>query len=59
MPLKASCSSSINSAEIPEKLLTKLSGFLISCAMPGGELTKRGQLLGLHQAILCGAQILQ
>jgi hypothetical protein len=31
---KASCNSSINSAETPEKLLTKLRGFLISCAMP-------------------------
>ena len=29
-----SCNSSISSAETPEKLLTKLSGFLISCAMP-------------------------
>ena len=27
---KASCNSSISSAETPEKLLTKLSGFLIS-----------------------------
>ena len=31
---RASCNSSISSAEIAEKLLTKLSGFLISCAMP-------------------------
>jgi hypothetical protein len=29
-----SCSSSIISTETPEKLLTKLSGFLISWAMP-------------------------
>ena len=29
-----SCSSSISSVETAEKLLTKLSGFLISCAMP-------------------------
>ena len=34
MPFRASCNSSISSAETPEKLLTKLSGFLISCAMP-------------------------
>ena len=32
--LQGSCNSSISSAETPEKLLTKLSGFLISCAMP-------------------------
>ncbi|HJZ17685.1 MAG TPA: hypothetical protein VJ251_19955, partial [Stellaceae bacterium] len=25
----------------------------------GGQLAKRGELFGLHQAILCGAQILQ
>ena len=31
---KASCNSSISSTETAEKLLTKLSGFLISCAMP-------------------------
>ena len=31
---KVSCNSSISSAETAEKLLTKLSGFLISCAMP-------------------------
>ena len=30
----ASCNSSINSVEMAEKLFTKLSGFLISCAMP-------------------------
>ena len=30
----ASCNSSISSVETPEKLLTKLSGFLISWAMP-------------------------
>ena len=29
-----SCNSSISSAESEEKLLTKFSGFLISCAMP-------------------------
>jgi hypothetical protein len=29
-----SCNSSINSAESAEKLFTKLSGFLISCAIP-------------------------
>ena len=33
-PSGLSCNSSISSAETPEKLLTKLSGFLISCAMP-------------------------
>src|SRR5207249_1117818 len=33
-PARASRSSSISSAETAEKLLTKLSGFLISCAMP-------------------------
>ena len=32
--LSTSSSSSINSADRAEKLLTKLSGFLISCAMP-------------------------
>ena len=31
---RASRNSSISSAETPEKLLTKLSGFLISCAIP-------------------------
>ena len=31
---RVSCSSSISSADTPEKLLTKLSGFLISWAMP-------------------------
>src|SRR5262249_38677301 len=34
MPFRVSCNSSINSAETPEKLLTKLNGFLISWAMP-------------------------
>ena len=33
-PASASRNSSISSTEIAEKLLTKLSGFLISCAMP-------------------------
>ena len=33
-PFRASCNSSINSVESAEKLLTKLSGFLISWAMP-------------------------
>ena len=33
-PASACRNSSINSTETPEKLLTKLSGFLISCAMP-------------------------
>ena len=32
--IKASRNSSISSTETPEKLLTKLSGFLISWAMP-------------------------
>src|SRR4029077_19891628 len=31
---KVSCSSSINSVESAEKMLMKLSGFLISCAIP-------------------------
>ena len=34
MPPSASRNSSISSTETAEKLLTKLSGFLISCAMP-------------------------
>ena len=34
MPFRASCNSSMSSAETAEKLLTKLSGFLISWAMP-------------------------
>ena len=33
-PASASRNSSISSTEMAEKLLTKLSGFLISCAMP-------------------------
>src|SRR6516162_1493886 len=33
-PLRASCNSSISSTDTPEKLLTKLSGFLISWAIP-------------------------
>src|SRR5260370_88189 len=33
-PRSASCSSLVSSAETAEKLLTKLSGFLISCAIP-------------------------
>ena len=33
-PFKVSCNSSTSSLETAEKLLTKLSGFLISCAMP-------------------------
>jgi len=33
-PFSVSCSSSMSSLETVEKLLTKLSGFLISCAMP-------------------------
>ena len=33
-PASASRNSSISSTETAEKLLTKLSGFLISCAMP-------------------------
>src|SRR5271168_1423490 len=31
---RVSCNSSISSTETAEKLLTKLSGFLISCAIP-------------------------
>ena len=31
----------------PEKLLTKLSGFLISCAMPAVSSLERGQFLCL------------
>ena len=34
IPPSASRNSSISSTETPEKLLTKLSGFLISCAIP-------------------------
>src|SRR3974390_1864902 len=36
--LRASCNSPISSAETTEKLLTKLSGCLISCALPPGYL---------------------
>ena len=56
--LSTSLSSSVSSAETAEKLLTKLSGFLISCAMPA-VLAERGEFLGLYQAILRGAQVLQ
>src|SRR5450755_3707969 len=58
-PASASRNSSISSTEMAEKLLTKLSGFLISCAMLGCQLAERGELLGLHQAILRGPQVLQ
>src|SRR5215208_3600492 len=53
--LRASPSSSTNSWESVEKLLTKFSGFLISC----GELPERGELLRLNKAILRGAQLLE
>src|SRR5215472_5664071 len=52
-----SCSSSRSSTERPAKLLTKLSGFLISWAMPAGQLAKRGHLLRLDQPVLGAAQI--
>src|ERR1700704_2270579 len=52
--LSTSFSSSINSADSAEKLLTKLSGFLISCAMPagrpGGEGLPQGDLGGREWA---------
>ena len=37
------------STERPAKLLTKLSGFLISCAMPALSCSRAGHLLGLDQ----------
>ena len=58
-PPSASRNSSMSSTETAEKLLTKLSGFLISCAIPAGQLTERGKFLRLYQAILRGLQILQ
>src|SRR5262245_4051106 len=51
---RVSCNSSINSADSPEKLLTKLSG-----GNACGKLTERGELLCLHEAVLRCAQILQ
>jgi len=47
----------MSSTETAEKLLTKLSGFLISCAIPAGQLPQRRKLLRLHEAILRGPQI--
>ena len=44
-----SFSSSSSSIDSPAKLLTKLSGFLISWAMPGGQLAERRHLLRLDQ----------
>ena len=58
-PLSASCNSSISSAESAEKLLTKLSGFLISCAMPAVSWPSEASFSRLDQAVLRGAQILQ
>jgi hypothetical protein len=54
-----SFSSIISSAEIPEKLLTKIERVLDLVCDASGELTKRGQLLRLHEAVLRGLQILQ
>src|SRR5262245_56464435 len=56
---RASCSSVMSSAEIPEKLLTKLSGFLDLVRYARCELTKRGELLRLDQTVLRCAQVLQ
>ena len=42
-----------------EKLFTKFSGFLISCAMPAVSWPKRGELFGLDQTVLGGPKILQ
>jgi hypothetical protein len=44
--------SSTSSTDSAAKLLTKLRGFLISCANTGRELTERSEFLGLHKAVL-------
>ena len=49
----------MSSTETAEKLFTKLSGFLISWAIPAVSWPERGQFLRLDQAVLCGAQVLQ
>ena len=54
-----SFSSSNSSPDSSAKLLTKLSGFLISCAMPGGQLAECRHLLGVEQAGLRRLQFLQ
>src|SRR5215469_2670301 len=52
-----SFSSSVNSTDTPEKLLTKLSGFYFVSGT-GSELPQRGELLCLNKAILGRPQIL-
>ena len=47
----------MSSAERPEKLLTKVERVLHLVRDAGGELTKRGEFLRLHQAVLRGAQV--
>src|SRR6516164_8732526 len=54
-----SLSSANSSTERSAKLLTKLSGFLISCAMPGGQLPQRRHLLRMDQACLRRLQFAQ
>ena len=45
------CNSSMSSTDTAEKLLTKLRGFLISCAMPAVS-WPRSKLFRLDQAVL-------
>src|ERR1700716_724958 len=54
-----SFSSSISSAESAAKLLTKLSGFLISWAIPARKLPERGEFFRRHQPILRSAQFVK
>ena len=56
---RASFSSFRSSTDKLAKLLTKFSGFLISWAIPATSWPSKGQLLGLHQAVLRRLQVLQ
>ncbi len=51
--------SSVNSADNAEKLLTKFSGVRISWAIPAVSWPREASLLGLHQTVLCGTQLIK
>ena len=57
--LNASCNSSISSAGDPREIVDEIERVLDLVGDASRELAERGELLRLHQAVLCGAQILQ
>ena len=59
MSLRASCNSSISSADTPGEVVDEIEWVLDLVRDTGGELTERGQLLCLDEAILRGSQLLQ